>query len=192
MSQCYRIRLREAIRDTVRAADRTTHRIELTDLLPQDAMRGLLRRALERRGFREDDDGLLRRRDADGVVISADLGALEVSTEVDAAEDVSLVVDAAGTGESRGAARADAREQLEAERRRARQGIADREQALQRRVTQVLEDGEPARLRELNQALQEVYADALKRKAAELGEVLSVEEGTDAQGRYELTITVAQ
>lgn len=42
----------------------------------------------------------------------------------------------------------------------------------------------------MNQALQDVYAEALKRKARALGDVVEQVEGTNAQGEYELVIKV--
>ena len=40
--------------------------------------------------------------------------------------------------------------------------------------------------------LQEVYAEALKRQAGQLGEVMEVREGTSPEGQYELVIKVAR
>ena len=64
-------------------------------------------------------------------------------------------------------------------------------QDVQRRVTQQLAEGEGARLEEMNQVLQGVYSEALKRKARQMGEVVSQHEGTNEAGEYELVIKIA-
>jgi len=44
----------------------------------------------------------------------------------------------------------------------------------------------------LNEILQEVYAESLKRKAGQMGDILEVSESTSEDGNYELVIRVAQ
>ena len=63
---------------------------------------------------------------------------------------------------------------------------------LQVEVTQELIDSEQARMQLINEALQDVYRDALKRKASQLGEVTSINESTNENGEYELVIKVTQ
>ena len=42
----------------------------------------------------------------------------------------------------------------------------------------------------MNQVLQDVYSEALKRKARQLGDVVDQYEGTNENGEYELVIKV--
>lgn len=60
----------------------------------------------------------------------------------------------------------------------------------QSRVSQRLAEGEEQRLEEMNNVLQGVYAEALKRKARRMGDVVEQHEGTNEHGEYELVIKV--
>ena len=61
----------------------------------------------------------------------------------------------------------------------------------QRELSEALAAGEDARMELLNSVLQDVYAEAVKTRAGQLGDVLEVVEGESAEGNYELTIRVS-
>ena len=44
-------------------------------------------------------------------------------------------------------------------------------------------------MRQLNEILQQVYAESLKRKAAQLGDIMNIQESTH-DGEYELVIHI--
>jgi hypothetical protein len=70
---------------------------------------------------------------------------------------------------------------------------ASRREKLEKEIAAKLDKGEASRKRELNEALLDVYKEALKKKAASLGNVTSVkEERRDGGREYELTIKVAE
>ena len=188
MSLSYRVTLQ--VSEVVSADDKTVHQLDLRDILPQDEMRDLLRQALLDRGFEQDQDQdsqRLVRRETSGEVVSVDLASLELTAELESASEVRGKVDAWGDAESR----AGAQRQAEASAQRQADSMVERgRQDVQRRVTKQLAEGEPARLEEMNHVLQDVYAEALKRKARRMGDVVDQREGTNEHGEYELVIKV--
>lgn len=185
MSLSYRVSLQ--VCEVVSADDRTVHQLDLRDILPEDQMKDLLRDALTERGFEENEDGHLERAEEGGEVMTVDLESLELTTELEAESEVSGKVDAWGDAESRDTARrraeSSAQSQADAMLERGQKDV-------QSRVTQQLAEGESARLEEMNQVLQDVYSEALKRKAREMGDVVDQYEGTNQDGEYELVIKV--
>ncbi len=191
MSETYRIELRESVSCRISAEDRSVLEIELVPILPIEDMLQLLRHALSARGYEAQGDHQLRRTGDHGEEIVVDLETMEVTTCLAREEVVERTAEVEGGGMSQSEAEAAARHNLEEEKRRVLQGIEAREQPLQRLLTKQLEAGEEARRLELNEALQQVYADSLKQKAEQLGEVLEVHEST-VDGQYELVIKIAQ
>lgn len=185
MSLSYRVSLQ--VCEVVSADDKTTHKLDLQSILPEDEMKGLLRDSLTARGFEEQEDGTLKRVEEGGEVITVNLEDLTMTTELASEDTVEGKVEGWGDAETRRGA------QRDAERRAREQASALVDQGqreAQRRVTSQLAEGESARLEDMNQALQDVYAEALKRKARALGDVVEQVEGTNAQGEYELVIKV--
>ena len=185
MSLSYRVTLQVA--EVVSADDKTVHQLDLQSILSEEEMRDLLRQSLIARGYEEEEEGKMVRREEYGEIMSADLDALEMTAGVDEAAGVRGKVGTWGDAWSRaGASRqaeANARDQANAMVGR---GAKD----AQRRVTQQLAEGEKERLEEMNETLQDVYAEALKRKAQKLGDVVDQHEGTNENGEYELVIKV--
>ena len=68
MSRAYRISVSESVRRHVRVSDGIRTQLELLDVLPADAMCGLLANELSQRGFERDGDDMVRL-DDDGVEI---------------------------------------------------------------------------------------------------------------------------
>lgn len=64
-------------------------------------------------------------------------------------------------------------------------------EALTGEVRERLERDEPARRKEINRLVLEVMSEALKRKAAELGNVERVDEKWDGED-YEMTISISE
>jgi hypothetical protein len=187
MSRAYRIKIRESLDRTLRAEDSVSTRLEILEVLPPDQMAGLLAAELEAEGY-EREGGLLVRKQ-DGVVVSVDPTTGEVTVRAEACEDVHV------EGEKQGAAYDDAgpsskavREQL----RRQLQGDLDRkaneqEAALQGQVTDRLEGQLVDLSRELDGAVNRATAEALKIKAAQLGQIKEISEDKEAGS---LTIVV--
>jgi hypothetical protein len=185
MSLSYRVSLEVA--EVVSADDKTIHQLDLRDILPEDEMKDLLREQLLARGFEEGEDGKLVREEDGGETITVDLETLEVTTELESESEVKGKVDAWGDAESRQSAR----RQAEGSARSQADALVERgRKETQRKVTQQLADGERERIEEMNHTLQDVYAEALKRKARRMGEVIEQSEGTTENGEYELVIKV--
>ena len=185
MSLSYRVTLQVA--EVVSADDKTVHQLDLQSILSEEEMRDLLRQSLIARGYEEEEEGKMVRREESGEIITVDLDSLEMTTELAEDAEVRGKVDAWGDSESR----AGARRQAEANARAQADAMVDRgAKDAQRRVTQQLAEGEKERLEEMNETLQDVYAEALKRKAQKLGDVVDQHEGTNENGEYELVIKV--
>ncbi len=173
MSRAYTLQLKQSLRRTVVVDDGVRSTIELLDVLPRPAMADLLRARLRAAGFEDAEDGTLVRVEDDGVRVAIDPEARTVT--VRAQDEAELELEAEATvrtyeetkdrDEARGRARLDA--QLEAEAEAA-------EGALKAEVSARLE----ARLGDLRGELDrlgnEVVADALERRAAQLGRVTAV------------------
>ena len=181
MSRAYRVQVRESLRHVVRARDHVSTQLELLDILPAEQMADLLGGALEGRGFRREGDVLVRR-DA-GVTITVEPVTGVVTARAEAEQQVDLEAQREGRvyddwgGASRQKAEAELRQRLSREMkedfdRQAEQKTA----ALQKEVTDRLE-GQLLDLRaELDQVVNRVTAEALKRKAAQLGQIKEMTE----------------
>jgi hypothetical protein len=176
MSRAYRISVRECEDRTVRADDRVSTRLEMLEILPPEQMAALLAGELERRGFRR-EDGLLVRRE-NGVVLTVDPECGEATATAEAAERVHVestregrAYDDVGPDASR------IQEQLREEARRdLDKKASEKTAALQTQVTDRLEAALGAVRRELDQAVNRVTAEALKQKAASLGQIKELTE----------------
>jgi hypothetical protein len=181
MSRAYRVQVRESLRHVVRASDHVSTQLELLDILPAEAMADLLRGELEGRGFRREGPALVRRDGGVTITVEPETGTVTVQAESEQqvrleAERVGSVYDDWG-GEQRKKSEAALRERLGQEMREDFQRQAEQKTAeLQQQVTDQLE-GRLIDLRaELDQAVNRVTAEALKRKAAQIGQIKEMTE----------------
>ncbi len=176
MSRAYRISVRETLNRVIRAEDHVSTQLELLEILPPEVMAQLLRAELEKRGFECEGEELVR--EQDGVVVSVDPKTGTVTVHAEASHEVELkgertgwAADEDGTNAKR--VRETTRKELQKELE-GRAGV-ERER-LQSQVTDRLE----ARLgdirKELHQAVNRVTAEALKQKAAQLGQIKELTE----------------
>lgn len=186
MSLSYRVSLQ--VCEVVSADDKTVHQLDLRDILPEEDMKDLLKGSLTARGFEQgESEHELVRREEGGEVVTVNLESLELTTELETEREVKGKVDAWGDAESRQSAK----KQAETSAQHQANALLERGQKdAQRKVTEQLAQGERERLEEMNQVLQEVYSEALKRKARQLGDVVDQYEGTNENGEYELVIKV--
>jgi hypothetical protein len=179
MSRAYRIRVRESLKKVLRAHDKVSTQLEILEILPAEQIAQLLGEELERRGFERRGQTMVRQ--GRGVTVSVDCETGEVTVQAEASEKVSLEgereghsYDDAGPGakKTKEALREGLKKHLESEAKK-------REAKLQTQVTDKLE-GELTDLRaELDQAVNRVTAEALKTKAAQMGQIKEITE--DAQ-----------
>ena len=188
MSRSYRISVRECVNRVIRAEDRVTTDLEMLEVLPPEQMAGLLGDELERRGYRREDGGVLVRRD-DGVTVSVDPAKGKVTVAAATAVDLNL------EGQKDGRSFDDAGRHAERVKEGLRQELqrdlqrqaSEKETGLQTQVTDRLEERLGALRTELDEAVNRVTAEALKRKAAQLGRIKEITEDPQAGS---LTIVV--
>jgi hypothetical protein len=188
VSRSYRICVRESIHKVIRAEDRVSTNLEILEVLPPEQMAGLLADELERRGFRRQGDGTMVRR-GDGVTVTVDPATGTVAVVAEAKEDVKLQGSRDGrafdeSGRHAESVRQGLRQELQ---RDLQKKAANKESALQTSVTDKLEAQLGGLRQELDQVVNRVTADALKRKAAQLGEIKEITEDPQAGS---LTIVV--
>jgi hypothetical protein len=188
MSRAYRIRVRETLRRVLRARDHVSTQLELLPILTPEERADLLRAELEQRGFHAEGQVLVRK--GKGVTIAVDPAAATVTVQAEATHEATLqserdaLVPEGWVSPRRGKVEQDLREA-------ARQDLekqAQRQAAqLQGQVTEALE-GQLADLRrQLDQVVNRVTAEALKRRAAQLGQI---KEMTEDPQTGSLTITL--
>lgn len=188
MSRAYRIRVKESILQDVSAHDEIRARLEILQILPPAETVEILRRHLEARGFTPAGEVLTKTRD--GIIVVVDPASQEVTVRAEAAESLSLESEQEAWGyDDVGPRPEDLRQKLEARAREELQRrLAQRQDQLQRQATTKLEAVRGDVQRELNDVVNAVIRDALKRRAAQLGEIKELTEDPEAGS---LTIKIA-
>lgn len=189
MSQTYQCQLKASVQHTATADDTVRHRISLTEILPAEEMVELLRQGLRDAGFDEGEGGTLVLDSAEGRTV-IDLDAMEVSTSRSEQKTLQAEATSTGSGWSRSGAKAAAESRLEGARDAARRRLAEEADRIQRDLSDGLARIDAERTELLHIVLQEVYAESLKRKARQMGDVVEISEGTTEDGEYELVIKV--
>jgi len=187
MSRAYRITVKEGLTRDLQACDEICTNLEVLQILPPEQMADLLKEELEKRGFEEKDGSLTRT--ANGVTVRVDPASGEVSVKAELEDKVDLKAerddwsyDDVGPGED--AIRRRLQEQIrqDLERRAGAQ-----QSQLQNEATEKLEAQLNEVRKELSQAVNRVTAEALKKKAASLGQIKEMTEDVESGS---LTITV--
>lgn len=168
MSRGYRVRLPNVTAvQTATAQDHIELHIDMLPILSGDEMTALLRDTLEAAGWRREGDALVKSSEGSEIRLGPD--GRTITLRARGAKEISA------RGVSKSEAKARAAQEAEA-------ATAEIGRALAKR----LERAEIDLRAELEQVLQEIYASALKQKAASMGEIESVEDGADG----ELTIKI--
>jgi hypothetical protein len=187
MSRSYRISVRECVNRVIKAEDSISTQLEILEVLPPEQMAGLLADELEKEGYRRDGNILVK--EVDGVTVSIDAEKGEVTVSAEASEATKVEGEMQGrayddVGPHASQVRDNLREEL---KRKLEKNVEDKKGALQSKVTDQLE-GQLSDLREeLDQVVNRVTAEALKRKAASLGQI---KEMTEDPQTGSLTIVV--
>jgi hypothetical protein len=187
MSRAYRIRVRESLKRVLHAHDRVSTQLELLEVLPAEQMGALLTEELQRRGFQVQGDVLVRSDHGVTVTVNPQTGA--VTVEAQAAENVQLeAVREDRAFDDMGAHAAQVKKDLTHKARadleqQAARGTAE----LQGQVTGRLEKELGELRQELDQAVNRITAEALKQKAAQIGQIKEMTEDPQAGS---LTIVV--
>lgn len=179
MSRAYRIRISESLRRHVKVDDGIQSKLEILEILPPEQTAALLERELQAGGFEKRDDGQWVRVDEDGVEVRVEpkTGTVTVSAKADAELDLErervITAWAENDQTSRERGRQALQRELEGE-------VEQRERDLQAQVTEVLEGKLDDLRKELDQISNRVTAEALKQKAASMGEVQEVSEDPES------------
>jgi hypothetical protein len=187
MSRSYRISVSESLSRVIRAEDRVSTQLEVLGVLPPEQMAGLLADELAKRGFQRDGNVLVRQDEGVTIAVNPETGEVAVSSQECADTTVS------GEREGRayddaGAHARDVRKSLKEQLQKdLEHKIEEKTQELQGKATDRLE-GHLADVRaELDSVVNRVTAEALKRKAAQMGQIKEITEDPQAGS---LTIVV--
>lgn len=171
MSRGYQVTWETAI-GAVTSGDAMRIKLCILGVLSNDEMCALLRDELARDGWTREADGTMRL-----TVAGATATVPPDGSEIAVSLSGSAKVTASGTTKA----------QAEAALTRVK---AQTEEALRNESARKLMKLEPELRQRVNDALQRVYLEALRKKAASMGEIESVVEGRDADGAMEVTIKV--
>jgi hypothetical protein len=176
MSRAYRIRVRESLSRVVKAHDRVSTQLEVLEILPREQMGELIAQELEKRGFRRDGDVVVREKEGVTVTVDPVTGSVTVSAE--GAEQVELESEKEGRAYDDAGSHADrVRKDLQEQAKKELEEQARREtERLQSEITDQLEAQLGDLRKDLDQAVNRVTAEALKRKAAQMGEIKELTE----------------
>jgi hypothetical protein len=174
MSRVYRIRISETVTRTVHVKDGIERPIDLLGILPSDEMNELLRQQLETDGFNRQDNGSMVK-DQNGVIIEIDPGERKIQASVAQSQKLSATVKQ--SQQSWGESRKEAKEMaLSTAKAEANDQIQLEEKRLQEQVTEQLTDALGEIQRQIDQAINRATGEALKRRAAQLGEIEEINE----------------
>ena len=176
MSRAYQIRIKESVKEHIRVQDGVCSSLELLDILPRESMGEILAKALEEKGFERDGDKM--RRTDDGIEVEVDLKEGTVTARLTVEKDVDLTVERSRTVAEEVAAREEERLREHVKKGLEREVDAERER-LTDEVATKLEKHLINLRKELDQVVNRVTADALKAKAASLGEIEEITEDAE-------------
>jgi len=187
MSRSYRISVRESASRVIKAEDSVSTHLEILEILPPEQMAGLLAAELAQHGFEPEGDEMVR--EEDGVRIAVDTCSGTVTVSVEATEATKVEGELQGRayddiGPHAGQVRENLRHELQ---KNLEKKIEEKSTALQGKVTDQLEGKLSDLQGELDQVTNKVTADALKIKAAQMGQIKEMTEDTQTGS---LTIVV--
>lgn len=188
MSQTYQCQLKESVQQPVRFRDTVHHRLILTPILRENEMVNILQQALQEASVLQQGQRWLL--DGTDAVSTVDLNDMRVTTSLHEERLLSTEALATGGGGNKAQAQRSAEEQQPRARERTQVDRQRQQHALQLDATATvgIADGQPSV--RLHRILQEVYAESLKRKARQLGDVMEITEGTTPSSEHGLVIKV--
>lgn len=185
MSRAYRISVRESVTNVVCAEDHVSCELELLGILPADQMADLLAAELAQKGFERDGDKA--RRQAKGVTVTVDLKSGTVTVRAQKSEEVEIQGEKTGYVYHPGESKRREEELRKTLQKELTTQTHTKKTELQKEVTDALEAQLGDLRGELDGAVNRATAQALKQRAAQLGQIKTITEDPQAGS---LTIVV--
>src|SRR5262245_54368357 len=176
MSRSYRISVRESVSKVIKAEDKVSTQLEILEILPGEDMASLLAAELAQHGFTEEDGQMVR--EEDGVKIAVDTCTATVTVSAEASETTKVEGERHGrayddVGPHAGQVREGLRQEMQKD---IEKKVEEKTSSLQGKVTDKLEGKLGELQTELDQVVNKVTADALKIKAAQMGQIKEMTE----------------
>jgi hypothetical protein len=176
MSRAYRVRVSQKENRVVRASDHVSTQLQILGVLPPEEMAALLGQELEKRGFEHQGEQLVRQQN--GVTVIVEPATATVTVRAEGEQEVQVEGTKEGyAADQEGPAAKKVEQALRKELQRTLRGqAAQHKEKLQGQLTDRLEAELGGLRKELDQVVNRVTADALKRKAAQLGQIKELTE----------------
>lgn len=181
MSRAYRITVKESESRHLKAGDEICTDLEILEILPPEDMATLLREELKKRGFEEQDNGTMIRKDGD-ITVKIDPCNGEVSVKAETEETVNQEARREATGfNDVGPNEKNLREKVKEQLKQDLDKKFDQEQSrLQNKATEELEKHLQELQPEISEVVNQVTRDALKQKAQQMGTVKEISEDAES------------
>lgn len=175
MSRAYRIKVRESVRRVVRAEDHVSCELEILEILPGEQMAAVLADELAKQGFKRNGD--VANRKANGTTIAVDLKTGGVTVRAEKETELNIEGEKTGIAYEESGTRSDAAAHIRTALRKELEEQARAKSAeLQKQITDSLEAQLNDLRAELEGAVNRATAQALKQKAAQLGQIKTITE----------------
>ncbi|MBA4188262.1 MAG: hypothetical protein C0467_09680 [Planctomycetaceae bacterium] len=181
MSRAYRITVKESDTRHLKAGDEICTQLEILEILPPEDMATLLKEELKKRGFEEQEDGTMLRKDGE-LTVKVDPCSGEVSVKAETEETVSQEAkrDATGfndVGPSEKSLRDRVKDQLKTDLDKK---FEQEQSRLQNKATEQLEKHLTEIQPEISEVVNQVTREALKQKAQQMGTVKEISEDAES------------
>ncbi|OWK38081.1 hypothetical protein FRUB_07201 [Fimbriiglobus ruber] len=172
--------MKETLDRELKGADEICTHLELLEVLPPEQMAELLKGELKGRGFEENADGVMTRKDG-ALTVTVDPCNGEVSVKSEVQENITLEAKREATGyDDIGPSSTGVRERVREQLKQDLEKKAEKEtERLQTEATKALEQHLEELQPELSQVVNKVTRDALKQKAAQLGTITEIAEDAE-------------
>ena len=184
MSQTYKVRVKQTLRDTVNVGREWRQKIDLLQLLPSDRMGGLLALELEKDGWHKAQDGKVTKKH-DQFDLEFDPVTRQLKIVYEQEQDIELDIDR----------EIDVYDYADDESRANREGhlkviqeadgeLKEEAQLLEKEMLKELESTQEQMLQEIDEMMhdkvEKAQIEALKEKARNLGDIQSISENIEA------------
>lgn len=176
MSRAYRVAVKDSLKKIIRGKDGVSTDLELLGILPKEQMSQLLEKELAKEGFTQ--NGKEMTKECDDVVVSVNTETGKVSVSAGAEKECEVKGTKEGSGyDDVGPKEGGLKKKLKEELKKDLEEKAKaKEQELQDEVTKKLEASLGNIRRELDGVTNRVTAEALKQKAASMGQIKAMDE----------------